>query len=133
VQAPEQLGGAFEIGEQQRDLAARKLALRLQLRAEEPDGHDPVLLRGPQQPDARAIPRAVVLEGDLAEPRQRVAHVRGVVDREATCAARIDVGKGAVGERRTLLGRERCHAGMMAVSARTLGHSRRTPRHGDVV
>ena len=55
VEAPEQLGGALDIGQQEGDLAFRQLPLRLQLRADEADGHDPVLLGRPQQPGARTV------------------------------------------------------------------------------
>ena len=109
-----QLSGAFEVGQQERDVARRQLALRLQLRADETDGHDPVLHRRPQQAVARAVPRGLVLEHHLAEPREGIAHMRRVVDRQTTSAARIDVRKGAVGKLRTLLRAERCHPRIIA-------------------
>jgi len=86
----------------------------LQLRADEADRHDPVLLGRPQQPAARPIARPVVLERHLAEPREGIAHVRRVVDRQTTSAARIDVRKGTVGKLRTLPGAKRWHRRMIA-------------------
>ena len=95
-------------------MAFRQLPLRLQLRSDEADGHDPVLHGGPQQPGPRPIPRALVLERHLAEPREGIPHMRRVVDRQTTSAARIDVCKGTVGKLRTLLRAERWHARMIA-------------------
>jgi hypothetical protein len=69
----------------------------LQLSADEADRHDPVLLRRPQQPAARPVPRVFVLERHLIEPREGIPNVRRVVDRQTTSAARIDVRKGVVG------------------------------------
>jgi ketosteroid isomerase-like protein len=62
-----------------------------------------VPLGGAQQPAARPVPRVVVLEGHLAEARQRIPDVRRVVDRQAALAVRIDVRKGAVRKLRALL------------------------------
>ena len=97
-------------------MALRQLALRLQLRADEPDGHDPVLHGRPQQAAARPVPRALVLEHDLTEPREGIPDVRRVMDRKTTLAARIDVCKGAVGKLRTLLRAERWHPRMIATT-----------------
>ena len=91
-------------------MARRQLPLRLQLRADEADGHDPVLLGRSQQPAARPVARALVLEGHLAEPREGIPDVRRVVDRQTTSAPRIDVCKGAVGKLRALLRAKRWHA-----------------------
>ena len=99
-----------------------QLALRLQLRADETDGHDPVLHGRPQQAAARPVPRGLVLEHHLTEPREGIADMRRVVDRQTTSAARIDVRKGAVGKLRTLLRAEPCHPRMIA---------RPTPRTGE--
>ena len=44
VKAAEQLGRAFEVGQQERDVAFGQLALRLQLRADETDGHMPCFI-----------------------------------------------------------------------------------------
>ena len=44
AEAPEQFGRALDIGQQERDLAFGELSLRLQLGADEADGHDAVLL-----------------------------------------------------------------------------------------
>src|SRR5207247_9864872 len=67
-----------------------------QLTVEESERGDPVLLRGPQQSLARALPCDVVLERDLLEACERVPHVRGVVDRQASLPARVDVGESSV-------------------------------------
>jgi hypothetical protein len=92
----------------------RQLPLRLQLRTDEADRHDPVLLGRPQEPAARAVSCLVVFKRHLTEPRQGIPDVRCVVDRQATMAARIDVRKGAVRKLRTLLPAERWHARMIA-------------------
>ena len=104
AEALEQPRRALDVGQQEGDVARRELALRLELRADEPDRHDPVLLGRPQQPVASLVARGLVLEVDLAEARQGVPHVRLVVDRQAALAARIDVCECAVGKLRTLLG-----------------------------
>jgi hypothetical protein len=114
VEAPEQLGGALDIGQQEGDRAFRQLPLRLQLRADEADGHDPVLLARPQQSHARLVPRALVLEGHLAEPRESVPDVRRVVDRQTPFTARVDVRERAVGKLCSLLRAKRWHAQMIA-------------------
>ena len=95
-------------------MALRQLPLRLQLRADEADGHDPVLHGRPQQAGARPVPRALVLEHHLTEPRERIPDVRRVVDRQTTSAARIDGCKGAVGKLRTLLRVEPWHPRIIA-------------------
>ena len=114
VQAAEQLGRALDVGQQERDVTLRQLALWLQLRADEPDRHDAVLLGRPQQPVARPVPRCLVLERDLAEARERVPDVRRIVDRQAAATLRVDVGEGAIGELRALFRAERCHGGMIS-------------------
>ena len=81
VEAREQLGRALDIGQQEGDVARRELALRLQLRADEADRHDPVLLGRPQQPTPRPVARLLVLERNLAEPCERIPDVRRVMDR----------------------------------------------------
>src|SRR5258706_3724912 len=103
--------GSFDVGEQERhhaawqarDVPRARLDLGLhpllaQLSVEEADRHDPVLLRGSEQALTRALAGDIVLERRLVEPRQRVAHVRRVVDREAPASLRVDVGERAVGE-----------------------------------
>src|SRR4029450_8721770 len=114
VEASEQFGGALDIGQQEGDRAFRQLPLWLQLRADEADGHDPVLLARPQQPHARLVPRALVLEGHLAEARESVAHVRRVVDRQTPSTARVDVCERAIGKLCSLLRAKRWHAQMIA-------------------
>ena len=114
AEAREQLGRTLDIGQQEGDLARGELALRLQLRADEADRHDPVLLGRPQQPAARPVAGVLVLEGDLAEPRERIAHVRRVVDRQTASPIRIDVGEGAVRKLRALFRGEGRHARMIA-------------------
>ena len=47
AEAAEQLGRALDVGQQEGDVAGGQLALRLQLRADEADRHDPVLLGRP--------------------------------------------------------------------------------------
>src|SRR5262249_18289026 len=59
---------------------------------------DAELLGGVQQARARALARVVVLEADLAEAGERVAHVRLVVDGQPAAAARVDVGERGGGE-----------------------------------
>jgi len=88
--------------------------LRLQLGADEADRHDSELRGRPQQPVTRPVPRVVVLERDLAEPRECIAHVRRVVNRQAAFAVRIDVCEGAVGKLRAVLGAKRRHALIIA-------------------
>jgi hypothetical protein len=73
----EELRRALQIGQEERDVALGQPALGLELRADEPDRHDAVLVGRPQQPDARPVARRLVLERHLAEAGQRVAHVRG--------------------------------------------------------
>jgi hypothetical protein len=114
VEAPEQLGGALDIGQQEGDLALRQLPLREQLRADEADGHDPVLLGRPQQSRARLVPRALVLEGHLTEPRESIPNVRRIVDRQTTPTGRIDVCKRAVGKPCSLPRAQRWHAQIIA-------------------
>src|SRR5215475_7121038 len=86
--------------------------LGLELPRDEADGHDAVLLGGGQELGPRPLPRRLVLEGDLVEARQRVAHVRLVVDGQPSPSSRIDVGEGAIGQPRTLLGVELAHVGL---------------------
>jgi hypothetical protein len=73
-----------------------------------------VLLGCPQQPDARPVPRALVLERDLTEPREGVPHVRRVVNWQATPTTRIDIGEGTIRKLRTLSRPKRRHTGMIA-------------------
>ena len=80
--------------------------LRLELPGDEADGHDAVLFRRVQEPCASALSGGVVFESDLIEPRQGVAHVRLVVDRQPPPAARVDVGEGAAREARSFAGSE---------------------------
>jgi hypothetical protein len=109
-------------------VAFRQPPLWFQLRADEADGHDPVLLSCPKEPVARPVPGAVVLERHLAEPRERIPDVRGVVDRQPTPAVRIDVGKRAVRKLRTFLRAERWHARMIA---RTDLRTAKRPKRND--
>src|SRR5207245_10923822 len=59
---------------------------------------DAVLLRRVQQPRAGALPSGIVLESDLVEPGERIAHVGLVVDRKPPPAPGLDVGEGPVRE-----------------------------------
>ena len=95
-------------------MALRQPSLGFELCADEADGHDSVLLGRPQQPIARPVPGRVVLEGHLVEPREGIAHMHRVVDRQTPFAARIYVGEGAVGQLRTFLRAKRWHGGMIA-------------------
>ena len=72
--------------------------LGLQLAFDEPDGHDPVALGRVEQPDAGALPSVLVLELDLTESGEGVAHVGGVVNRQPPLTAGVDVGEGGVRE-----------------------------------
>ena len=128
VEAPEQLGGALDIGQQEGDRALRQFPLRLQLRTDKADGHDPMLLGRLQQPRARPVPRALVLEGHLAEPREGIADVRRVVDRQTTSAARVDVCERTVGKLCSLLRTKRWHAQMIARTGETRLPRLRTER-----
>ena len=94
--------GVLDVGHQHGEEAGRQLgrferptfpegALRVQLAGDEPEGHDPVLLRGVEQPGARPVARGVVLEADLVEPSERVSDMGRVVDRKPSPAAGIDV------------------------------------------
>ena len=71
-----------------------ELTLGLQLAGDEPDGDDAETLGGLQQPGAGLLPGRFVLERHLVEAGQRIAHVGGVVDRQAAPPAGIDVGEG---------------------------------------
>src|SRR6266542_2448676 len=75
-------------------------ALRTQLAGDEPDGHDAVLLGGVQEPLAGPLPGRVVLERDLVEPGEGVAHVRLVVDGQPSPAERVYVSERAVRQSR---------------------------------
>ena len=108
-QALQQPGRSLDVRQQERHLAGRQLLFGPKLRVDEPDRHDAVLLGRVQQPVARPVARRVVLERHLVKPRERVAHVRSVVDGQPPLAARVDVCKGAVGESRAFLRRERRH------------------------
>src|SRR4051794_10648768 len=101
--------------------------MRLQLGADEPDRHDPVLLRRPQQPGARPVTRVLVLERHLAEPSEGIPNVRRVVDRQPTSPVRIDVREGAVGELRALFRAEPSHAHMFARTRWAAGGACRPP------
>jgi hypothetical protein len=116
AESREHLGRAFDVRQQEGHIASRQLPLRFELGADEPDGHDPVLLCRPQQPKARPVPRGVVLERDLIEARKRIPYVSRVVDRQAPCAAGIDVRKSAVGKLSPLLRTERWHVAIIADS-----------------
>ena len=100
AEAVQQLGRALDVGQQERHVARRQLPLGLQLRADEADRHDPVLLGRVQQPAARPVARGLVLERHLVEARKRVAHVRSVVDRQAPLALRVDVANARSGAAR---------------------------------
>jgi hypothetical protein len=93
----------------------------LQLRADEADRHDPVLLGRAQEPAARHVARLFAFERDLAEARERIPDVRRIMDRQTPAAIRIDVREAAVGKLRTLLGGERWHAQMISGLAHGLG------------
>ena len=95
-------------------MALRQPPLRLELRADEPDRRYAVLLRGAQEPEPGAVARRLVVEDDLVEARERVAHVRRVVDRQPPLAGRVDVRERAVRELRAGLRIELGHAPMMA-------------------
>src|SRR6185503_3730081 len=91
-----QAGGPLDVGEQEchraarqaRDVPSARRGLRLlpfftQLPVEEPYRDDAVLLRGPKEPLPSALARDIVLERGLVESRERIAHMRRVVDRQA--------------------------------------------------
>ena len=59
-----------------------------------PIGTTPCFLGCPQQTRAGLVPRAFVLEGHLAEPRESIPDVRRVVDRQTTSTARIEGASG---------------------------------------
>ena len=80
--------------------APARLAFLAELTVEEAERHDTESLRGAQYPIARANACGVVLEADLIESRERVAHVHRVVDRQAAHALRIDVRERAIGKTR---------------------------------
>ncbi len=129
---PHQRGGALDVGHQHRHEPARQLVARtpppltgIDLAGDETDRHDAVALCSPQQPRARTVTRRVVFELDLAEPGQRVADVRRVVDREPPVALRIDVGERSIRERSPVGRREPRHAATVTV--------RRSPRPATAV
>ena len=113
-EAREELGRALDVREQERDVPLRQLPLRLQLGADESDRDDAVWrAERPQEPRPRLVPCGLILEDDLIEPRERVARMWGVVDRQAAPSLRIDVGKRAVGQAGALFRVER-HQVMIA-------------------
>ena len=71
---------------------------RLELRGDETDGHDLVLLGCVEQPCAGTVTGLLVLELHLAKPGQGVADMSRVVNGEPSPAARIDVGERTVGQ-----------------------------------
>ena len=112
-----QAGRVLDIGQQEGDRAGGQdpLALPAELAVHEADRHDPEFLGGPQQSPSCAVACLVILELDLAKSGQGVANVRFVVNRQASPAMRIDVGKGAVAQRPTLSGAECGHVKMVSV------------------
>src|SRR3954467_5767569 len=82
---------------------------RTELPVDEPDRHDPESLGGVEQPLPRAIAGGVVLPCDAVEPRERVADVRLVVDREAPDTVRVDVGERSIRELGPFAGAELGH------------------------
>ena len=101
--------GVLDVGHQHGEEAGRQRdrferptfaegALRVQLAGDEPEGHDPVLLRGVEQPGARPVARDVVLEADLVEPSERVSNVGRVMDRKPSPAASVNVGERTIRE-----------------------------------
>jgi hypothetical protein len=91
-----QLGRALDIGQREGDLTARQLLLRPELDPDESERHDPELLRRLQEPHSRSVAARLILEADAAEPGERVANVRLIVDRQHPPALGVDVRKGAV-------------------------------------
>jgi hypothetical protein len=99
---------SLDVGEKHRDEARRRedrfvspaleVTLGLQLVGDEPDGHDLELPRGDEESLTRPVTGGFVLERDLVQAGERVADVVGIVDREPTAPAGIDVGEGAVGK-----------------------------------
>ena len=81
---------------------------------DESERHDPELLGRLQQPHPRPVATRVVLEADAAEPGERVANVRLVVDRQHPAALGVDIGEGAVRQARTFLRAERWHLPIIA-------------------
>ena len=53
-------------------------------------------LGGGEDPRRRGVLRGLALEVGLVEPRDRVANVGGIVDRQVALAVAVDVGEGAV-------------------------------------
>src|SRR5207253_2177173 len=105
---------ALDVGEEECDRTARErphvgAAGFAELAVEETERDDPVLLGGTEKPFAGALSRGVVLEVDLIEPREGVAHVRNVVDRQPAAALGIDVRERAVGKPRAGGGAKRWH------------------------
>ena len=86
-----------------------RIHLSLELPGHEADGHDPVLLGGPEELLARPLQSGFVFEGHLREARESVANVRFVVDRQTPPAPRIHVGEGALGQLLSILGAELAH------------------------
>ena len=127
AESVQQLGRALDVGQHEGDLAAWQLLLRPELDADEPERHDPELLGRLQEPHPRPVAVRVVLEADAAEPGERVANVRLVVDRQHPPALRIDVGKGAVREACAILRAERWH---LPIIARSIGRRHRSPAVG---
>jgi hypothetical protein len=103
-----QSGRALDVGHHHRHEAGRQRGgtvgprvertLGLQLSGDESDRNDLELLRRVQHAHPSALAGPIVLEVDLAEASQGVAHVRRVVDRQTTATAGVDVREGSVGQ-----------------------------------
>jgi hypothetical protein len=81
----------------------------LKLGIQEPDRHDAVPLRGPQETGPGPVLGGVVLERDLVEAGEGRANVRSVVDRQPPLSVRVDVREGAVRQLCPLPCAEPCH------------------------
>jgi hypothetical protein len=112
VATPARLGGDCPLGEYircQRELQEREghvafgsLRCGCSRALTKPTGHDLVLHGRREQAAARPVPRALVLEHHLAEPREGIADMAAsLIGRRRR--PRIDVRQGAVGKLRTLL------------------------------
>ncbi len=121
IESPYQARRSFDVGEQEghrpsrqpRNVHGLRLELALspllaQLRIEEAERGNPVLLGCSQKALTGPLSRRFVLERSLVEPSQRIPNVRRIVDGEAPAALRVDVRERTVPQAGTRPSVEKC-------------------------